>query len=98
MKSSEFVNSEARFKELTTDPAIDVEEVRIMADEDWLLVGYKPKKEAASRTGSVVLAALTTAYARMRLYQVINAYSDHVVYMDTDSGKSVCMYICGIIA
>ena len=41
--------------------------------------------EPAGRKHNIVLAVLTTAYARMALYQVIQRRPEQVVYFDTDS-------------
>ena len=32
-----------------------------------------------------LISAMTTAYARIRLYNVLDHYSDSIAYMDTDS-------------
>lgn len=65
---------------------IVIKSILILEDmNDSLLVTYKPLKEEASKSGNIVLAVLTTAYARMALYKVIDEYSSHVIYFDTDS-------------
>ena len=54
-------------------------------DDESLIVRHKPFVEPVSRNGNIVLGALTTAYARIALYHVLDKYSKQVVYFDTDS-------------
>ena len=83
--NTEFTKSHARYLEIENDPKLELEGARVLPDQDWVMLTYKTVEETASRSGSIILACLTTAYARMRLYSLIDAYSDHVWYFDTDS-------------
>ena len=59
-------------------------------DEDIVLVQYKTKehyKKPNSRV-NVYIAAFTTAYARLRLYNLLDILQERVMYIDTDS----CIY------
>ena len=85
MEETEFVNSFARFLELQNDESLEITRTEITDDEESVLVTFKPLHEEASRNGNIALAAMTTAYARMALYKVIDQYPEQVVYMDTDS-------------
>ena len=64
---------------------LDVKAMRVLNDGRLIRLDYKPKKEKAVRTGSIVLALMTTAYARIKLYEVIAAYPKETIYFDTDS-------------
>jgi hypothetical protein len=57
----------------------------VIAGGDYLELHYKPVTEEAGRNGNIVLALMTTAYGRMKLYDIIAKYSSEVVYFDTDS-------------
>jgi hypothetical protein len=48
---------------------------------------FKPKTEFMSIPGytNIAIAAFTTAHARLRLYEALEAVKDDVLYMDTDS-------------
>ena len=54
-------------------------------DDPWLMLSYKKLGDKPGRNGNIVLASMTTSYARLRLYEVIEKYPDQVVYFDTDS-------------
>ena len=53
--------------------------------EDLAMVQWKPKEERAGKHGNIVDALLTTAYGRLKLYSVLAAFSEQVLYFDTDS-------------
>lgn len=77
-------NVEELYK-LESDKDVEVTGVRILRGEKFLRVDYKSKKERATKNGSIVLALMTTAYARIKLYDVIAAYPKETIYFDTDS-------------
>ena len=64
-----------------------VTQMTVSESGTFLIINLKPSKEPASRTGSVIHAALTTTYGRVALYQLINQYQDQVAYMDTGSSS-----------
>ena len=59
--------------EIANDPRLSVTSAVVMPEVDpaYLFLSYKKRVESASRTGSVVLAAITTSYARVLLYKLI---------------------------
>jgi hypothetical protein len=85
VETTEFVSSLGRLMEIINDPETEVKQVRVSMDEESLLVSTKPLKEHATPTQNIVLAALTTAYARIKLYKVLDRRPDQVIYFDTDS-------------
>ena len=62
---------------------------QIMPGGDQLMVQHKPVKEEPGRKSSAVIAAWTTALARVRLNRVIQQYSDQVIYVDTGDLSSI---------
>ncbi len=69
-EETEFVTSFERFLELQNNPDVLITRTVIDDDEKTLLVTFKSLKEEACKNGNIVLAVLTTAYARMQLYKV----------------------------
>ena len=66
--------------------SIDVLDVNLISD-DVVELHYEYDKnfvEPNAKT-NVVIAAFTTAYARLKLYDVLDLLQEHVLYYDTDS-------------
>lgn len=83
-ESTEVVRSNIRLDQLKKD--YDVTCSQLMEDSDRdLLVTYRPWNEPTGRKQSIIHAILTTAYARVHLYDIIRKYPEEVVYFDTDS-------------
>lgn len=74
------------FFALMTTPGIQVNIIREL-NEDVLLVNWQNIDEVGEtlRTVNVVLAAFTTAQARLKLYEYLEALGGQVLYYDTDS-------------
>ena len=69
------------------DPAqYEVSDARLVNDET-VEVYYKEKDEFAEQNDKVniVIAAFTTAYARLKLYDLLDLLQERVLYYDTDS-------------
>ena len=69
------------------DPAkYEVSDARLVNDET-VEVHYKEKDEFAEQNDKVniVIAAFTTAYARLKLYDLLDLLQERVLYYDTDS-------------
>ncbi len=81
-----FVQDPAEYFELLTSDSIEVKDVNILTDE-MVEVRYVPKEVFVkpSRNTNVVIAAFTTANARLRLYKYLEMLGDRVLYCDTDS-------------
>lgn len=69
-----------------TDPEKIIKDFKII-NEDVVMLVYNVSKEAeiVPIFSNVPIAALTTAYARLHLYSVIEKLDDRVLYFDTDS-------------
>ena len=76
------------FFDVTADPSIDLKDLTFLTEEA-IMVGYSPISEEFQDTlknGNVVIAAFTTAQARLKLYTYLEKLGARVIYMDT--GKS----------
>ena len=64
----------------------EVSDARLVNDET-VEVHYKEKDEFAEQNDKVniVIAAFTTAYARLKLYDLLDLLQERVLYYDTDS-------------
>ena len=64
----------------------EVSDARLVNDET-VEVHYKKKDEFAEQNNNVniVIAAFTTAYARLKLYDLLDLLQERVLYYDTDS-------------
>lgn len=71
---------------LLTNPAVEVTAIRVI-NEETVLVCWQNIEEVGEvlRNVNVVLAAYTTAQARLKLYEHLKALGRQVVYYDTDS-------------
>ena len=66
-------------------PQIEVSGFQLSDDEKHLFVTYHPLSEPPGKKQNIVLAALTTAYARISLNEKLQMYAEQAVYYDTDS-------------
>ena len=75
-----------RFFELLYSAEFEVCDAR-MVNESMLEVQYRNAKEFAEQNNkvNVVIAAFTTAYARLKLYGLLDILQERVLYYDTDS-------------
>ena len=65
----------------------------IMPGGELLMVQHKPVKEEAGRKSSLVIAAWTTALARVRLNKILQKYPNAVVYVDTGKFSWCCILL-----
>ena len=80
------VSDPKEYLELLSNAGVEVTNANIINDEvmEMFYVMKDPFIEASDRTNAV-LAAFTTAQARIKLYKVMHALSRRVCYYDTDS-------------
>ncbi|XP_031348773.1 uncharacterized protein LOC116174886 [Photinus pyralis] len=80
------IRQSGEFYNIITNPSIDINSV-LPINEETLLVNWEYKEEAYNplSTVNVVLAAYTTAHARLKLYEYLERLDDRVLYYDTDS-------------
>ena len=76
----------SRFFELMYTAEFEVCDAR-MVNENMLEVQYRNTEEFAEQNNkvNVVIAAFTTAYARLKLYDLLDLLQERVLYYDTDS-------------
>ena len=74
------------FYDLLYSSAVEVSNARLVND-DTVEVQYKNTKEFVEQNNkvNVVVAAFTTAYARLKLYDLLDLLQERVLYYDTDS-------------
>lgn len=74
------------FFKMLTDPSIEVQSL-ITPDDDSVIVNWVRHDEGVIplKTVNVVLAAYTTASARLELYKYLEKLNTRVLYFDTDS-------------
>src|SRR5436190_2172200 len=90
LPTTEIVKTHQRFMALLTNPEYEVTDILPVNDE-VIYVSWRMRREAVtpSPITSVVIAAYTTAQARLKLYTYLERLDRRVLYYDTDS----CIYI-----
>ena len=80
------VKEPKRFFDLLNSAEFEVSNAH-MVNEEMVEVQYKNVKEFAEQNDkvNVVIAAFTTAYARLKLYDLLDLLQERVLYYDTDS-------------
>ena len=80
------VKEPKRFFDLLNSAEFEVSNAH-MVNEEMVEVQYKNVKEFAEQNDkvNVVIAAFTTAYARLKLYDLLDLVQERVLYYDTDS-------------
>jgi hypothetical protein len=81
-----YVSDPAQYIKMMTDNTIEVQDLEFVNEE---YVGLKWKSKVEFQEGltnvNVVLAAYTTAQARLKLYSLLEKLDTRVLYFDTDS-------------
>ena len=87
MRQDQVTTEYVDYKELNSICADSKKELlgAVVKSPDYALVHWKSKEEKPFKKGSIVHALITTAHARLKLYNVIDSFSEYVVYFDTDS-------------
>ncbi|XP_071581882.1 uncharacterized protein [Temnothorax nylanderi] len=90
LPKTEVVKSCQRFMTLLTSPEHEIIDILPVNDE-VIYASWRLRDEAvvASPLTNVVIAAYTTAQARLKLYEYLEALDRRVLYYDTDS----CIYL-----
>jgi hypothetical protein len=84
--STVYISEPEQYVELMTNDGIEISDVQYVNDE-FVLMKYKKKEdfvETCSYT-NIVIAAYTTAHARLKLYSELEKLDRQVLYFDTDS-------------
>ena len=83
---TEMVYEPKRLFELLYSDEFEVSDARLIND-DMMEVQFRDVEEFAEQNNkvNVVIAAFTTAYARLKLYDLLDLLQERVLYYDTDS-------------
>ena len=86
MIMSKYIDDVSEYMTLLTDETTNVTNIQLV-NENIVHVEYNNKKEFVrpSNRINVVLAAYTTAQARLKLYELLEVLNHRVLYYDTDS-------------
>ena len=86
MKKVELIKDPQVFFDYLTSDEINVLDARFVSDE-MIEIHYENNENfiAPNAETNVVIAAFTTAYARLKLYGVLDMLQERVLYYDTDS-------------
>ena len=86
MSKKVIVKSRQEYLKYITDDKLIVES-DVAINDDTLMITYRQKDEFVDggAASNVIIAAFTTAQARLKLYDLISKLGDRVCYFDTDS-------------
>ena len=90
LPNTEIVRTQQQLMSLLTSPRHEITDI-LPVNEDAMYVSWRLREEAVvpSPLTNVVIAAYTTAHARMVLYNYLEKLDKRVLYYDTDS----CIYV-----
>lgn len=93
MTQVEMVKDPDRYFDLLTSDAVEVQNARFVNNE-IVEMHYLHANDFIPSSGktNVVLAAFTTAHARMKLYSILEALDERVLYFDTGKYLS-CLFM-----
>ncbi len=83
---TEMITEPQRYYDLLTSNEFEVSNARIVSD-NMIEVQYKSVDDFVepNSKANVVVAAFTTAYARLKLYDLLDLLQERILYYDTDS-------------
>ena len=86
LTKTELVTEPKRFFELLNKDEYEVIDARLVNDET-VEVYYRNTEEFEEQNNrvNIVIAAFTTAYARLKLYDLLDQLQERILYYDTDS-------------
>ena len=87
-----YLNQKEEFHNVLEDSTMRVKGIELLnnnnqPESDVILVNYKEKQEFVEDSffGNVVLAAFTTAYARLHLYETLERLDSRILFFYTNS-------------
>ena len=82
---TEYVSEPSEYVKMMADDSVEVTDL-MYANEEHVGIRWHPKADftQALPNVNVVLAAYTTAQARLKLYTLLEKLQDRVLYFDTD--------------
>lgn len=86
MQKHKYVRSQAEFLSYLLDETTILSDFHIV-NEDLLVINYGKESEFIEDcpTSNVTIASFTTCWARLKLYEILQAVGRSVLYFDTDS-------------
>ena len=82
----EAITEPSKFYKMLLDESMDIQSIRIVNEEMVEVVSKKTEEESTVNPNiNVFIAAFTTAYARLKLYEALELLGERVLYFDTDS-------------
>jgi hypothetical protein len=86
MHKTEYVREPEKFFNMLSDDSLEIDDAYLIS-EHVIQVKYSKKAEfrEESNNSNVVIAAFVTAYARLKLFELINKLGKRCLYFDTDS-------------
>ena len=92
LPKTQFLTGQDELNKMLEDSTIALKGMELLTnpdhpESDMILVNYEERQEFIEECpfGNVVLAAFTTAHARLHLYQTLQPVDSRVLYFDTDS-------------
>lgn len=92
LPKTKYLSEQEELNKMLVDSTISLKAMEILNNpdqpgSDMILVNYEDKHEFIEECpfGNVVLAAFTTAHARLHLYETLQPLGSRVLYFDTDS-------------
>jgi hypothetical protein len=94
MTQLEMVKDPQRYFDLLTDDSVEVQNVRFV-NEEIVEVHYVHSDDfiPANAKTNAVIAAFTTAHARLKLYSVLEQLNERVLYFDTGIRKTLNEFV-----
>ena len=82
----EAITEPSKLFKMLSDDSVDIQSIRIVNEEMVQVVHKKTEEESTVNPNiNVFIAAFTTAYARLKLYEALELLGERVLYFDTDS-------------
>ena len=80
------ITEPSKLFKMLSDDSVQVQTIRIVNEEMVEVVHRKTEEEATINPNiNVFIAAFTTCYARLKLYEALELLGERVLYFDTDS-------------
>jgi hypothetical protein len=82
-----FVSDFEEIVKMLNDPSLEITDIKSVHEDLVMVVGKKANNECLvmNKDANIYIAAATTAYARLELYEKMDLLQERVVYCDTDS-------------
>lgn len=88
----QYLTEQKELNQMLQDTTLEVKGLELLnntekPESDMILINYLEKQDFIEDCpfGNVILAAFTTAHARLHLYETLEKLGDRVLYFDTDS-------------